>query len=205
MDLSDLTRELEALREDALASIATAGDVAALEALEVDILGKKGRLTTVLRGIGALPADDRPRVGAVANAIRGAIEGALAERGASLRGAALTGRLAGETLDVTTPGRPIRRGSSPTISIMCSPARNGRPSSGKRWVCVTTVMVSLPSAGAQGPFTSAGPEGPFAQGRHAAIPMPSITNTAAVVNAQPTTFGQRTNRSNSAARSSALP
>ena len=56
MDLADLTRDLETLRDDALASIAAIDDVAALEALEVDILGKKGRLTTVLRGIGALPA-----------------------------------------------------------------------------------------------------------------------------------------------------
>ena len=74
MDLADLTRDLEALRDDALASIAAAPDVAALEALELDVLGKKGRLTAVLRGIGALPAEDRPRVGAVANAVRGAIE-----------------------------------------------------------------------------------------------------------------------------------
>ena len=105
VDLSDLTRELEALRDDALASIAAAGDVAALEALDIDILGKKGRLTTVLRGIGSLPPDDRPRVGAIANAVRGDIEAALAERGTDLRGSALTGRLAAETVDVTTPGR----------------------------------------------------------------------------------------------------
>ncbi len=119
MDLADLTRDLEALRDDALASIAAAADVAALDTLEVDILGKKGRLTTVLRGIGALPPDDRPRVGAVANAVRGAIESHLAERGATLRGAALTGRLAAEALDVTTPGRPIRRGSlHPSIEAM---------------------------------------------------------------------------------------
>jgi phenylalanyl-tRNA synthetase alpha chain len=119
VDLADLTRDLEALRDDALRSIAASDDVAALEALELDILGKKGRLTAVLRGIGALPPDDRPRVGAVANAVRGAIEGALAERGTALRGAALTGRLAAETLDVTTPGRPIRRGSlHPSIEAM---------------------------------------------------------------------------------------
>ena len=74
MDLADLTRDLETLRDDALASIAASADVAALEALELDVLGKKGRLTTVLRGIGGLPPDDRPRVGAVANAVRGAIE-----------------------------------------------------------------------------------------------------------------------------------
>ncbi len=119
MDLADLTRDLETLRDDALASIAASPDVAALEALELDVLGKKGRLTTILRGIGALPPDDRPRVGAVANAVRGAIEAALAERGAELRGSALTGRLAAETLDVTTPGRPIRRGSlHPSIEAM---------------------------------------------------------------------------------------
>ena len=119
MDLSDLTRELEALRDDALGSIAAAGDVAGLEALDIDILGKKGRLTTVLRGIGSLPPDDRPRVGAIANAVRADIEAALAERGTDLRGSALTGRLAAETVDVTTPGREIRRGSlHPSIESM---------------------------------------------------------------------------------------
>ncbi|MFL5649586.1 MAG: phenylalanine--tRNA ligase subunit alpha [Chloroflexota bacterium] len=119
MDLADLTRDLETLRDDALGSIASSGDVATLEALELDVLGKKGRLTTVLRGIGGLPAEDRPRVGAVANAVRGAIEAALAARGTELRGSALTQRLADETQDVTTPGRPIRRGTlHPSIVAM---------------------------------------------------------------------------------------
>jgi phenylalanyl-tRNA synthetase alpha chain len=111
VDLSDLTRDLEALRDQALVAIAAAPDVAALEALELDVLGKKGKLTAVLRGIGALPADDRPRVGAVANVVRAAIDAALAERGTNLRSSALTERLAAETVDVTTPGRPIRRGT----------------------------------------------------------------------------------------------
>jgi phenylalanyl-tRNA synthetase alpha chain len=111
VDLADLTRDLETLREDVLASIAASTDVAALDGLELDVLGKKGRLTTILRGIGDLPPDERPRVGAVANTVREAIEAALAERGAALRGSALAARLAAETVDVTTPGRPIRRGS----------------------------------------------------------------------------------------------
>ena len=110
MDLSDLTRDLESLRDEALFSIAAAGDVAALEALELDVLGKKGRLTGVLRGIGALPGEDRPRVGAIANQVREALEVALAARGAELRGAELEERLRAEAIDVTTPGRPIRRG-----------------------------------------------------------------------------------------------
>jgi phenylalanyl-tRNA synthetase alpha chain len=111
VDLTDLTRELETLRDEALASIAGATDVAALEAIDLDVLGKKGRLTVVLRGIGALPAEDRPRIGAVANVVRVAIEQALATRGADLRGSALETRLRAEALDVTTPGRPIRRGA----------------------------------------------------------------------------------------------
>jgi phenylalanyl-tRNA synthetase alpha chain len=110
VDLSELTRDLESLRDDALAAIAAAADVPALEAIELDVLGRKGRLTTVLRGIGGLPAEDRPTVGAVANVVRGAIEAALAERGGLLRGSALEARLRAEAIDVTTPGRPIRRG-----------------------------------------------------------------------------------------------
>ena len=111
MDLSDLTRELEALRDEALFSVGAAADVAALDAIELDVLGKKGRLTGVLRGIGALPAEDRPRVGTVANVVREALEGAITARGADLRGAALDARLRAETIDVTTSGRPIRRGA----------------------------------------------------------------------------------------------
>jgi phenylalanyl-tRNA synthetase alpha chain len=111
VDLTELTRDLEALRDDALGAIAGAADVPALEALELDVLGRKGRLTTILRGIGGLPPEDRPRVGAVANVVREAVEAALAERGNLLRGSALESRLRAEAIDVTTPGRPIRRGS----------------------------------------------------------------------------------------------
>jgi len=119
VDLAQLTRDLEALRNEALASIAAAPDVATLDALELDVLGKKGRLTAVLRGIGALPAEDRPRVGAIANEVRTAIEGALAERGGGLRGAELDHRLLREAVDVTTPGRPVRRGSlHPSLQAM---------------------------------------------------------------------------------------
>ncbi len=119
MDLADLTRDLEALRTDALAAIEGASDAAAVDSLELEILGRKGRLTSVLRGIGTLPPDDRPLVGSVANAVRGAIEVALAERGAAVRGSELAARLVAETTDVTTPGRPIRRGTlHPSIEAM---------------------------------------------------------------------------------------
>jgi phenylalanyl-tRNA synthetase alpha chain len=119
VDLAQLTRDLEALKSDALAAVRGAQSSASLEAIELDVLGKKGRLTSVLRGIGALPADERPEVGAIANSVRQAIEGALAERGSQLRGSELEARLAAEAVDVTTPGRPIKRGTlHPSIEAM---------------------------------------------------------------------------------------
>ncbi len=111
MDLAQLTSDLDALRDRAVGAAASAPDTGALEVLEVAILGKKGELTAVLRGIGALPAEDRPKVGAVANQVRAAVETALAQARVQLGGAELAARLGAEALDVTTPGRPIRRGS----------------------------------------------------------------------------------------------
>jgi phenylalanyl-tRNA synthetase alpha chain len=111
MDLIQLTADLDALRDRATGAARSAPDTAAVDALELEVLGKKGELTAILRGIGALPAEDRPKVGAVANQVRVAVETALAQARAKLGGAELATRLAAEAVDVTTPGRPIRRGS----------------------------------------------------------------------------------------------
>jgi phenylalanyl-tRNA synthetase alpha chain len=124
LDLGQLTRDLEALATEAVAAVADAPDTAALEAVEVDVLGKKGRLTGVLRGIGALPPEDRPKVGAIANTVRNGIEAAIAERRVVVGEAALGARLAAERVDVTTPGRPLRHGSHhPSIESMGEIAR----------------------------------------------------------------------------------
>jgi len=111
VDFESLSGELAALRDDALRAISAASDPAEMDSLQLRYLGKKGELTAVLRGIGGLPAEDRPRVGAVANDVRQTVEAALGERGSALRGSALEARLAAEAVDVTTPGRPITRGS----------------------------------------------------------------------------------------------
>ncbi|HUQ43733.1 MAG TPA: phenylalanine--tRNA ligase subunit alpha [Candidatus Limnocylindria bacterium] len=119
-----MTRDLETLAEETNAAVAAARDVAAIEALELDVLGKKGRLTGVLRGIGALPAEERPLVGAVANRVRSELEATIAARRASLGSAELDQRLRAETIDVTMPGRSIRRGSlHPSIESMAEIAR----------------------------------------------------------------------------------
>ena len=111
MDLAQLTRDLESLRVEAIEAARGAGSSEVLAEREIEYLGKKGKLTAVLRGIGALPAEDRPKVGAIANVVQEAIRAAFGEAAASLRSGELGARLANEAVDVTTPGRPIRRGT----------------------------------------------------------------------------------------------
>ncbi|HEY5472506.1 MAG TPA: hypothetical protein VIK32_04860, partial [Candidatus Limnocylindrales bacterium] len=111
MDFETLSRELRRLAEKALADISAATDPAHLDQLQIQYLGKKGELTAVLRGIGALLAEDRPRVGAVANEVGEKVRAALAERTSSLRDEVQTRRLASEKLDVTLPGRTVSRGT----------------------------------------------------------------------------------------------
>jgi phenylalanyl-tRNA synthetase alpha chain len=117
VDLATLTSQLRALGEEALPKIAAAPDLAALDELDVAYLGRKGgALSGLMRGIGQLPADDRPRVGVAVNEVREAVEGALASARQRTAQAALAARLAAEAVDVTTPGRPIARGSLHPIS-----------------------------------------------------------------------------------------
>ncbi len=111
MELETISARLAALEQAALAAIRDAGDPDALEAVQVAYLGRRGELKTLLGGIGALPAQDRPQVGAIGNRVRETLEAALQARRAELDAAALEARLAHEALDVTLPGRPFRRGS----------------------------------------------------------------------------------------------
>jgi len=74
MDLAQLTHDLDTLAAETSAAIEAAPDLAAIDALELDVLGKKGRLTAILRGIGGLAVDDRPKVGAIANVVENALK-----------------------------------------------------------------------------------------------------------------------------------
>ena len=111
MDLSSIIDQLDELRDRALAEVTEAADSDSLTAVEVRYLGRKGELRGLLGGIGQLPAEDRPRVGAAANPVRETIEGAVAARRERLDAIAREVRLAGDALDPTLPGRPLPRGS----------------------------------------------------------------------------------------------
>jgi phenylalanyl-tRNA synthetase alpha chain len=97
--------ELNALREAGLAAAASATDLRALDGVRVAYLGKKGSLTSVLRGLGTMSAEERPAVGKVSNEVREALESALANRHEELSSAELEARVAADAVDVTLPGR----------------------------------------------------------------------------------------------------
>ena len=96
---------LDNLKNEATAAITAAGDTAALEKLRVDLLGKKGRVTDLLKSLGQLDAADRPKAGAEINALKQLLNGLITERKQSLQQAAIQEQLEAERLDVTLPGR----------------------------------------------------------------------------------------------------
>ncbi len=104
--MADPVTRIEALRAEAEAAIAAASDPGALEDLRVRFLGRKAELTTILRGIAELPAEQRGAVGKAGNEVRQALEQLLVERAAELEGSELERRLAGDRIDVTLPGAP---------------------------------------------------------------------------------------------------
>jgi len=108
--------DLESLSTRALADIAAASALDALEALRVALLGKSGSVTAQLKALGALPADQRKAAGEAINRARDAIGAALAARRAALESAALEARLAQEAIDVTLPGRRAERGGVHPVS-----------------------------------------------------------------------------------------
>jgi phenylalanyl-tRNA synthetase alpha chain len=95
--------EIEA---EATTAIKAAADSAALEELRVRYLGRKAELTTILRGIAGLPAEERGEVGGGANRTRKALEALLERRAGELDATELEAKLAGDRIDVTLPGTP---------------------------------------------------------------------------------------------------
>ena len=79
-----MKEQLEQIKAKALADLAAAADMSALDAVRVRVLGKKGELTAVLKQMGKLSAEERPVMGQMANAVRAKLEDALEKRRAAL-------------------------------------------------------------------------------------------------------------------------
>jgi phenylalanyl-tRNA synthetase alpha chain len=108
--------DIAALQSDILAQVAGAGDEAALEAVRVAALGKKGSVSELMKTLGAMSPDERKTQGPALNGLRDTVTEAIAARKAALGDAALETRLAAEKIDVTLPARVQAQGSVHPIS-----------------------------------------------------------------------------------------
>ncbi|BAU40904.1 phenylalanine--tRNA ligase subunit alpha [Leptolyngbya sp. O-77] len=117
--LVELETQLTTLQQEAEGAIAAAASLEDLEQLRIKYLGKKGSLSQVLGGMGRLSAEERPRIGALANEVKEVVQTGLDQKKAALQAAQIEAQLAAETLDVTMPGtfRPQGRNHPLTSTI----------------------------------------------------------------------------------------
>ena len=108
--------ELEAIVSQAKAQIDAASDAATLDQVRVEFMGKKGKLTDLLKGLGQLSAEERPLAGQKINVAKQEIQQAISAKGDALRSAELNKKLAEEAVDVTLPGRTELNGNLHPVS-----------------------------------------------------------------------------------------
>jgi phenylalanyl-tRNA synthetase alpha chain len=109
--MTQIENELQTLKQEAQLAIAQVTNLEQLEQLRIDYFGKKGQLAQILRGMGKLSQDDRPRIGALANEVKEELQERLERSRQDLQAAQIQAQLEAETLDVTMPGvsRPLGR------------------------------------------------------------------------------------------------
>ena len=123
MEIAATPHSIEQLREDALKQLELLSTQEALEEWRVSYLGRRGALTTILRGIGTMPADQRQLIGSLGNRTKTLLEERLAERELSVKDSELDRLAREDRIDVTLPGRPIKTGrlhpTTQTVREIC--------------------------------------------------------------------------------------
>jgi len=112
-----MEKELQRIRETVFHELEQATDVGTVNELRVKVLGKKGDLTAVLRGMGAMSAEERPRIGQLVNDLRIEFEKSLQTKHEMLKEAELAKRLTAERIDVTLPGRSRELGRRHPLTL----------------------------------------------------------------------------------------
>jgi phenylalanyl-tRNA synthetase alpha chain len=113
-----MKEQLDNMRAAAVAAVAAAGDEAAVEAVRLQYLGRKGELTGVLRGMAGVSPDERPAIGALVNRVKDDIDAAIVAGLARTRAAERSRRVESERLDVTAPGRrPVLGRAHPLTQV----------------------------------------------------------------------------------------
>ena len=105
-----MEQELQRIKEEALSAIKSASDKQALQDVRVKYLGKKGEVTALLKGLGKLSPEERPKMGALVNAVRQALEEEIDALKTSMEVVAMNARLEEEKIDITLPGRAPKTG-----------------------------------------------------------------------------------------------
>ena len=113
-----MKEKLEALRRQALEELEKLTLPKELEDFRVRVMGKKGPLTELLRGMGSLPAEERPKMGQRVNELRATLEAALKERESAVQAALKEKRLREERLDITLPGKKAEAGGLHPLNIV---------------------------------------------------------------------------------------
>ena len=106
-----MKEQIEQIKVNALKKIEQAKDLKELNEANVKYLGKKGELTAVLRGMGALSAEERPVIGSLVNVVRDEFQHKLNEKEEKFKAEEMEAKLAKEKIDITLPANKIKRGS----------------------------------------------------------------------------------------------
>ena len=115
--------ELKKIKEAAVQALEEAASMDYLNEQRVRFLGKKGELTTILKGMGKLSDEERPIMGQLANEVRDEINKLLDTKMAELKMAAQQAKLASETIDVTLPGRALNHGTKHPVTMVLEEAK----------------------------------------------------------------------------------
>ncbi len=113
-----MLEKLKALEEEARAAVDAAAALEELKGLKVRYLGKKGELTALLRGLGSVPAEERPLIGKEANDLRQKLEQMIDRKESRLKDAGKSGQWENERIDVTLPGLPTVLGQRHPLTLV---------------------------------------------------------------------------------------
>ena len=106
-----MEEKLEQIGKETKNQVSKVTNLQELQELKVKILGKKGELTEILRGMGTLSAEERPKIGSLANKVRTEIENSMQAKETELKQKELQEKLESEKIDVTLPATKVKRGS----------------------------------------------------------------------------------------------
>lgn len=113
-----MKEQIEQLQEKALGDLQQAADLKVLQDVRVQVLGKKGALTEVMKGMRDLAPEERPAIGSLVNTLKDQFEARFAERQVELQQQAIAAKLASEKIDVTLPGRRAVSGSKHPVTLV---------------------------------------------------------------------------------------